>query len=157
MLLPAAVVLVLVSSQTGFNHHMRYILPIFPFVFVATGKLAYFFRSDRPWTRLAILALLGWAVFSSLRVYPHSMSYFNELAGGPENGHNYLVDSNIDWGQDLLELRDWVPATYRGPAVRAGVLPLPGPAAHRDRLPASAARLGGRIGAGCGGERFRAP
>ena len=35
------------------------------------------------------------------------MSYFNEPAGGPENGHNHLVDSNIDWGQDLLELRDW--------------------------------------------------
>ena len=105
--LPAAVVLVLVSSQTGFNHHMRYVLPIFPFIFVATGKLACFVRSECPWKRLAVLALLGSAIFSSLRVYPHSMSYFNELAGGPENGHNHLVDSNIDWGQDLLELRDW--------------------------------------------------
>ena len=100
-------VLVLVSSQTGFNHHMRYIMPMFPFVFVATGKLACFIRSECPWKRLAVLALLGAAIFSSLRVYPHSMSYFNELAGGPENGHNYLVDSNIDWGQDLLDLRDW--------------------------------------------------
>jgi hypothetical protein len=36
------------------------------------------------------------------------MSYFNELAGGPENGHAHLVDSNIDWGQDLLQLKRWL-------------------------------------------------
>ncbi len=108
VLLPATVVLILVSSQTGFNHHMRYILPAFPFLFVVTGKLAYFLRPDRPWARLLVLALLGWTMASSLRVYPHAMSYFNEAVGGPENGHNHLLDSNIDWGQDLLALRDWL-------------------------------------------------
>jgi hypothetical protein len=41
-------------------------------------------------------------------IYPHSLSYFNELAGGPNNGHAHLLDSNIDWGQDLLFLRDWM-------------------------------------------------
>ncbi len=40
LLTPAAVVLALVSSQTGFNHHMRYVLPIFPFVFIWISKLA---------------------------------------------------------------------------------------------------------------------
>jgi hypothetical protein len=106
--LPAAVILIVVSSQTGFNHHMRYVLPAFPFIAIATAKLAYFLRPDRPWARLLVVALLGWAIASSLRVYPHAMSYFNEAAGGPENGHNHLVDSNIDWGQDLLTLRDWL-------------------------------------------------
>lgn len=107
VLLPAAVILILVSSQTGFNHHMRYILPAFPFVAVATGKLAYFLRPGYPRARVLFMVMLGWTVVTSLRVYPHSMSYFNEVAGGPENGHNHLVDSNIDWGQDLLALRDW--------------------------------------------------
>jgi hypothetical protein len=51
---------------------------------------------------------VAWAVASSLWVYPHSLSYFNELVGGPANGSEYLVDSNIDWGQDLLFLRDWL-------------------------------------------------
>lgn len=40
-------------------------------------------------------------------VYPHSLSYFNELVGGPRHGSEYLVDSNIDWGQDLHYLRQW--------------------------------------------------
>lgn len=38
---------------------------------------------------------------------PHSMGYFNELAGGSKNGHYYLGNSNVDWGQDLLYLKSW--------------------------------------------------
>jgi hypothetical protein len=40
-------------------------------------------------------------------VFPHSHAYFNELAGGPLNGHKHLLSSNIDWGQDILLLADW--------------------------------------------------
>jgi hypothetical protein len=45
---------------------------------------------------------------SSLAVYPHSISYFNEIASGPRNGGKYLLDSNINWGQDLLNLKKWL-------------------------------------------------
>lgn len=108
VLLPAALVLALVSSETGLNQHMRYILPAFPFLAVATGKLAWVFRARRPKAGILVLALLGWSAVSSLRVWPYSMSYFNEAAGGPENGYKCLAQSNIDWGQDLLELRGWL-------------------------------------------------
>jgi hypothetical protein len=36
------------------------------------------------------------------------MSYFNEAVGGPAMGSRYLNDSNIDWGQDLLFLKQWL-------------------------------------------------
>jgi hypothetical protein len=52
--------------------------------------------------------LLLWSIGSSLWVYPHSLSYFNELAGGPKHGPAHLLNSNIDWGQDLLFLEKWV-------------------------------------------------
>ncbi|RMF29994.1 MAG: hypothetical protein D6759_12795 [Chloroflexi bacterium] len=39
------------------------------------------------------------------------MAFFNELAGGPAGGYRYLVDSNLDWGQNLGQLRDWMQAT----------------------------------------------
>jgi hypothetical protein len=108
--LPAFALLVLVSSQTGFNHHMRYVLPMFPFVLVGSSKLGALFLADT-WKRGTLVAgLLGWSVLSSLWIYPHSLSYFNELAGGPDNGHRYLLDSNIDWGQDLYYLKDWADA-----------------------------------------------
>ena len=68
---------------------------------------------DRPGAIRSRLRWLAWTLLvasalSSLRVYPHSLSYFNEAAGGPLRGHDPLIDSNIDWGQDLLYLRDWI-------------------------------------------------
>ena len=41
-------------------------------------------------------------------VYPHFLAYFNELTGGPDKGYLYVVDSNLDWGQDLKRLSRWV-------------------------------------------------
>ncbi len=41
-------------------------------------------------------------------MYPHRLSYFNELAGGPRGGHAHMIHSSIDWGQDLLFLKQWV-------------------------------------------------
>ena len=41
-------------------------------------------------------------------VHPHYLAYFNELAGGPRNGYKYLVDSNLDWGQELMQLKGWL-------------------------------------------------
>jgi hypothetical protein len=46
-------------------------------------------------------ALVAWFIASSLWIYPHSLSYFNESIGGPLNGPNHLLGSNVDWGQDL--------------------------------------------------------
>lgn len=40
-------------------------------------------------------------------MYPHQLAYFNELAGGPASGHKHLLHSNLDWGQDLLFVKDW--------------------------------------------------
>ncbi len=107
-LLPGLVFLVVVSSQTGMNHHMRYILPIFPFAIIGASKCAYFVHGRSWWIGLMVIASLGWSVASSMAVYPHSLSYFNEVAGGPKNGYRYLSNSNVDWGQDLLYLQEWL-------------------------------------------------
>ena len=108
LLAPAVAVIVLVSSQTGFNHHMRYVLPAFPFLFIWISKVGRAFElGDRRVGAIVAFALV-WTVGSSLWVYPHSLSYFNELAGGPRNGHEHLLDSNIDWGQDFFYLKGWV-------------------------------------------------
>jgi 4-amino-4-deoxy-L-arabinose transferase-like glycosyltransferase len=107
VLLPAAVVLVLVSSQTGFNHHIRYVLPALPFLFIWMSKVARSIELMHRGVTAAVAAALGWSVLSSFSVFPHSMSYFNEVAGGPKNGHYHLGNSNTDWGQDLLYLKRW--------------------------------------------------
>jgi hypothetical protein len=108
VLVPAVAVLILVSSQTGFTRYLRYVVPAFPFVFVWISKVGQAI-SLRQW-KLAtvVIASLCWSVTSSFAIYPYSVSYFNELAGGPLGGHAHLVDANIDWGQELLRLKHWM-------------------------------------------------
>lgn len=65
------------------------------------------FRKHRDLAALVGIALT-WSVASSLCIYPHSLSYFNELVGGPKNGGKHMLDSNFDCGQDLRYLKAWL-------------------------------------------------
>jgi|GEM_PF-268083 len=107
LLMPIVLLLILVSSQLGYNRHLRYILPIAPFAFLWISRVVTVFDAQQRRWWLATGAALLWSVASSLSVYPHSLAYFNWLAGGPRHGHDHLISSNIDWGQDLLYLRQW--------------------------------------------------
>lgn len=107
LLAPVATVFTLVSSQTGFTIHLRYLLPIFPFVIVWTSRVGRAFVSGNRPLAAAVAVSLTWTAAASLWCYPHTLSYFNELAGGPRGGRFHLLDSNIDWGQDLLYLERW--------------------------------------------------
>ena len=87
------------NSHIGFRH----VLPALPF-FILGGGFALARWSARRAARVAIALSLAWLAFSSLRVYPNGISYFNEWIGGPAQGWRYLADSNIDWGQNLPDL-----------------------------------------------------
>ena len=108
LLFPLLGLLLFVSSQNGFSHHIRYVLPIFPFAFIWMSKVAKSFEMNHRVMKILVSMCLIWSVGSSLHYYPHSMSYFNELVGGPKNGHYHLGNSNTDWGQDLLYLKRWL-------------------------------------------------
>jgi hypothetical protein len=124
LLFPAITIFAVVSSQTGFSEHLRYVLPVFPFVFVWVSQIAAMDRLRPRCAReicvareipilstLSGTAFLAWFVVSSLWIYPHSLSYFNESIGGPLNGPKHLLGSNIDWGQDLRYL-EWFTHTH---------------------------------------------
>lgn len=44
----------------------------------------------------------------TLRHHPDHLAFFNELVGGPDQRYHYLVDSNLDWGQDLKGLKEYL-------------------------------------------------
>ncbi len=124
LLTPAVVIFIVASSKFGFSHHSRYILPCVPFVFIWISGLARHLvwseacPDHSRWLGLVMGVLLSWTTLSSLRVYPHSISYFNEASGGPAAGPEHLLNSNIDWGQDLLFLERWIEQNkdkHRGP------------------------------------------
>lgn len=108
LIVPAAAILVLVSSQTGFNRYLRYVLPAMPFVYVFAARVAASLRGMRRAPIAVVVLLCGAGIVSSLSVFPYSMAYFNYAVGGPSGGRDHLLDGNLDWGQDLLRFRDWV-------------------------------------------------
>jgi hypothetical protein len=107
LLLPIGAVLALVSSQTGFSIHSRYVMPILPFLYIWCSRLARSIVARHRTVAIATISALCWSVSSSLWSCPHSLSYFNEIAGGPMHGHAHLLDSNIAWGQDICLLKRW--------------------------------------------------
>jgi len=107
LLLPPLALLLLVSAHPGVNVGLRYALPAFPFLFVWASKVVPAVAGHWAAARL-VAVLLVWSISSGLATYPHSLSYFNELAGGPRKGATHLLDSNIDWGQDLLFVKEWL-------------------------------------------------
>lgn len=100
-----------IVSWRAFQIGVRYVLPAYPLLFVyAAGIVATPLFAHR-WIRTATAVLIAWFIGSSLNAHPHYLPYFNALAGGADNGIEWLDDSNIDWGQDLILLRTFIEET----------------------------------------------
>lgn len=95
-----------VSIQTHLNIGHRHILPTYPVLFIGAGLLLRA-GGSRLVAALAVLLAFGNAA-ESATVRPSYLAYFNSFAGGPENGWRHLVDSSLDWGQDLPRLAVWL-------------------------------------------------
>jgi hypothetical protein len=124
VLAPIVAMLIALSSQTGMGIHSRYALPLLPFVFIWTSKTAKSFERRGELLAVLTVAALTYSVGSSLWCVPHSLSYFNELVGGPANGWAHLAKSDVSWGQDVLELKAWL---VKQPEVDRLCLALSGP------------------------------
>ncbi|MDD5556338.1 MAG: glycosyltransferase family 39 protein [bacterium] len=103
----------LASFWSSQNIGVRHILLVYPLLHAYIGGLAAI-RLGRPAGSLLLrsgitLASL-WYLWGSLAIWPHYLAYFNEAAGGAENGYRCLVDSNLDWGQDLKGLKRYMDA-----------------------------------------------
>jgi 4-amino-4-deoxy-L-arabinose transferase-like glycosyltransferase len=105
-LLIPVVIYVCFCCISGLNIGYRHLVPILPFIFIFIGQLAQASWRPRPKYALAVGALLSWLIIRTVAI----LAYFNELAGGPEGGYRVLVDSNLDWGQDLPGLREYMTA-----------------------------------------------
>ncbi len=95
-----------VAMHMRLNIGLRHILPIYPFVIVLAGKAVHeLLQRKRP---VMVAIAVGAATLELASVYPHCLAFFNFAVGGPKHGHDYLVDSNLDWGQDLKGLKRWM-------------------------------------------------
>lgn len=98
-----ALVLLAFFSVSKVHYGIRYILPVFPLLFIYAGRLVPWVRARGRAIQAAAVALLLAYPLSALLTTPDTISYFNVLAGG--RGDEILLDSNIDWGQGLKRVR----------------------------------------------------
>ncbi len=120
------------SMKSPLNIGYRHLLPTLPFIYILAASALKKWATAIPapssksnfqmivqriktaFTRsiryFFILATLLWFFAETVFAAPYFLSYFNELAGGPWNGYRYVTDSNADWGQDMLRLKEFVAA-----------------------------------------------
>ena len=87
---------------------VRYILPIYPLCYIYISKLINVRIKKQRFINIALYGLCFWYLANSLSIYPNYIAFFNNFAGGPNNGSRYLRDANIDFGQDLIQLSDYL-------------------------------------------------
>lgn len=101
--LVAAATVLATAMPTSIHMGLRHLLHIYPLLAVATGiGVARFARSRGPVVIVGLL--LAWQVVSLARTFPDYIAYFNPMAG--DEPGEVLVDSDLDWGQDVLQLRE---------------------------------------------------
>ncbi len=109
--LPPTCFFLAMTFLTDINLGIRYVLPVVPYIFIGCGRLL-------PWieaasgririTRFLVVAFSLVCTMSALTIHPHYLAYFNKVSGGPDRTPPRLIDSNLDWGQDLVGLRRWL-------------------------------------------------
>jgi 4-amino-4-deoxy-L-arabinose transferase-like glycosyltransferase len=128
MVATAALLLLFFSISRHKNIGLRYVLFLEPMMAIWIGRLL----TDQAGTEQSsadlnpkrkrginmafprfrigpVIALAGACLVTiTLTSWPHYLPYFNWLSGGPDNGHRWLLDSNLDWGQDLILLQRYM-------------------------------------------------
>jgi len=102
------------------NIGLRYILPVYPFLCILAGIGAMALTAAgakapapkrspgaaaMPWFLWVVLAAQAGA---AAWIHPDYLTFFNLAVGGPSRGMDVLLDSNLDWGQDLKGLGRYI-------------------------------------------------
>lgn len=110
LILPAAFFLG-AAMTARLNIGVRHVLVLYPLVILLAANGGRELGGGWPIFWLAPLVLFApLHLFEFGRCAPHYLAFFNSEVGGPSHGYRYLVDSNLDWGQDLKGLKRWMDA-----------------------------------------------
>jgi 4-amino-4-deoxy-L-arabinose transferase-like glycosyltransferase len=112
MPITAAAIYLLAASLTSLNVGYRYLLPALPLLHLLASSVFARRSSQQPPTnyhlpQLVTAGLFAFQVASTALIAPHFLAFFNEIVGSA-NGYKILADSNLDWGQDLPALADYL-------------------------------------------------
>jgi hypothetical protein len=128
LLVPIMIVFAYMSLLNKTHIGLRYVLPIYPFIFIYTSKVVSLVDAskNRRLFRTILVLLSVWYLAGTVAVWPQYIAYFNEFAGGPDGGYRILDDSNIDWGQNDGYMADYANQSNVTVIVNPGCTFVPG-------------------------------
>src|SRR6476469_7401425 len=88
-----------------FNLGERHVLPVYPFA-ILFAAAAWEWARHKPAAVALLILLAVLNAADTLRFAPGYLSYFTPFVRSSES-YRLLTDSNLDWGQGLLALRDY--------------------------------------------------
>jgi hypothetical protein len=103
----------LTAIQTTLNIGYRHILPMYPVLYIFVGSAGQWLKNGNRMAAAAVIGLVILFAADSLAAYPNYIAYFNQLMPR-EQAYKHLVDSNLDWGQDLPGLARWLSENNTG-------------------------------------------
>jgi len=103
LLFPAVFLLIAIFSRIDIGD--RHILPVYPFLLLISAAVWQFYPTYRV-AAVLMVAALGVHIVDAMRYAPDYLSYFNVFVR-PQESYRMLSDSNLDWGQGLIALREY--------------------------------------------------
>ena len=101
----AAAIFFALAMHNKMDIGVRHLLPVYGLLSVAVASQLTPLRGP---VKVATLIGVAWLAVVSIRARPFYIEYFNGFAGGGRNGYKYLLDSNLDWGQDVKRLKQYL-------------------------------------------------
>ncbi len=98
----------LIAMTSHINIGARHLLPAYGPMLILMGVCGTWLESKARALGWLAKGVLAAALLECVLAWPNYLAYFNVFAGGTDNGYKHLVDSSLDWGQDLPALRGWL-------------------------------------------------
>lgn len=99
-----------ISLETHINIGIRHLLPMYPFLFIWVAAVVFSLSqgSVGNWGRRVAAVCIALGIAETALAFPTYLGFFNIPSGGSRMGMNYVVDSNLDWGQDMKRLKTYL-------------------------------------------------
>jgi hypothetical protein len=96
--------------RSNINIGVRHMLPVYPFAFIWIAAALFGRHRKRldEFYRRAGVVCVALVALESAAAFPRYTAFFNVASGGRARGARYVVDSNLDWGQDMFRLHDYL-------------------------------------------------
>jgi hypothetical protein len=113
------------TSHMNLGH--RHLLPLYPPLFILSGAATLWFpRSNRTSeggalnrkTQTAVMFLVVVLAIETGARFPNFLAYFNGVIS-PDQAYRHLVDSSLDWGQDVPSVAKYLDRNPPGPSFLA--------------------------------------